>query len=78
MAHLAAGVVVETKADNSPVTIADRESEEIILEGLARVAPGVPVVSEEAAAAGHVPATGDTFFLVDPLDGTKPFIRGSP
>lgn len=78
MAHFKAGVAAETKADNSPVTVADRESEDIILAGLARVAPGVPVVSEEAAAAGHTPSTGDTFFLVDPLDGTKPFIRGNP
>jgi 3'(2'), 5'-bisphosphate nucleotidase len=78
MAHLAAGVVPETKADNSPVTIADRQAEEIVLEGLARVAPGVPVVSEEAAAMGIVPLTGTTYFLVDPLDGTKPFIRGEP
>ncbi len=78
MAHFATGVAVETKRDKSPVTVADHQSEAIILEGLARVAPGIPVVSEEAAAAGHVPATGDSFFLVDPLDGTKPYIRGSP
>ena len=77
MAHFSTGVAVETKADNSPVTIADRQSEAIILEGLARVAPGVPVVSEEAAAEGRVPATEGSFFLVDPLDGTKPYIRGS-
>ncbi len=78
MAHFGAGVAVEIKADNSPVTVADRQSEDIILQGLARVAPGVPAVSEEAAAAGHVPLTGNAYFLVDPLDGTKPFIRGSP
>ena len=78
MAHLAAGVVAKTKADKSPVTVADEESEAIILEGLARAAPGIPVVSEEAAAAGHIPAVGGTFFLVDPLDGTKPFIRREP
>jgi 3'(2'), 5'-bisphosphate nucleotidase len=78
MAHFAAGVEAEIKADKSPVTIADRQSEAIILDGLARVAPGVPVVSEEAAAGGIVPATGTTYFLVDPLDGTKPFIRREP
>ena len=78
MAHFTAGVTAETKADRSPVTVADRESEEIILAALARVAPGVPAVSEEAAAVGNIPTTGDSFFLVDPLDGTKPFIRGSP
>lgn len=78
MAHFAAGVAATKKADKSPVTVADRQSEEIILDGLARVAPGVPVVSEEAAADGKVPQIGRTFFLVDPLDGTKPFIRREP
>src|SRR5262245_35508090 len=78
VAHFAAGVVATAKADNSPVTVADRQAEEIILEGLAHVAPGVPVVSEEAAAAGKIPAIGHTFFLVDPLDGTKSFIRRDP
>jgi 3'(2'), 5'-bisphosphate nucleotidase len=78
MAHFGTGVAVETKADKSPVTVADRQSEDIILEGLARVAPGVAVVSEEAAAAGNIPAASNLYFLVDPLDGTKPFIRGSP
>jgi 3'(2'), 5'-bisphosphate nucleotidase len=78
MAYFVAGVVVQTKPDKSPVTVADQESEAIILEGLARAAPGVAVVSEEAAAAGHIPAVGGTFFLVDPLDGTKPFIRREP
>ncbi len=78
MAHFAAGVEATTKADKSPVTVADQDSEAIILEGLARTAPGVAVVSEEAAAAGHIPAVGGTFFLVDPLDGTKPFIRREP
>jgi 3'(2'), 5'-bisphosphate nucleotidase len=71
-------VTAERKADNSPVTIADRESEEIILEGLARVAPGIAVVSEEAASAGRFPVLSETFFLVDPLDGTKPFLRREP
>jgi 3'(2'), 5'-bisphosphate nucleotidase len=78
MAYFVAGVGATTKADSSPVTIADQESEEIILEGLARAAPGVVVVSEEAAAAGRIPAIGATYFLVDPLDGTKSFLRREP
>lgn len=78
MAHLAAGVEATRKADNSPVTIADRESEDVILESLVRLAPGVQVISEEAASAGHAPPPADTFFLVDPLDGTKPFLRREP
>ena len=76
MAHRKSGVAVEAKADQSPVTIADRQSEEIILEALARVAPGIPVIAEEAVTAGRIPPIDDAFFLVDPLDGTKGFIRG--
>lgn len=78
MAHFAAGVVATTKADNTPVTVADRDSEAIILDGLARIEPGVAVVSEEAVAGGNIPAIGHTFFLVDPLDGTKAFVRRGP
>jgi 3'(2'),5'-bisphosphate nucleotidase len=65
---------VRQKADLSPVTQADQAAEAFILEELARVAPGIAVVAEESAAAGHVPAVGEEFFLVDPLDGTKEFI----
>ena len=60
----------------APSPIADHQSEEIILEALARVAPGIPVIAEEAVTAGRIPPIGGTFFLVDPLDGTKGFIRG--
>jgi 3'(2'), 5'-bisphosphate nucleotidase len=78
VAHFAAGVVVETKADTTPVTIADHEAEEVLTQALHRTAPGIPVIAEEAVAAGRVPATPDAFFLVDPLDGTRAFIKGSP
>lgn len=64
---------VEAKADGTPVTIADRYAEAIILEALAKAFPGVPVVAEEEACAGRVPEVGDLFFLVDPLDGTRGF-----
>lgn len=70
------GFDVETKRDASPVTEADRAAELIILAALARAAPGVPVIAEEEVAAGRIPAHGDTYFLVDPLDGTKEFVRG--
>lgn len=71
-----AGVSVEKKIDHSPVTEADREAERIITAALGRVAPGVPVVAEEAASEGRIPAVAGTFFLVDPLDGTREFVRG--
>ena len=71
-----AGFDVEHKRDSSPVTEADRAAELIILAALARAAPGIPVIAEEEVAAGRIPAHGDTYFLVDPLDGTKEFVRG--
>jgi 3'(2'), 5'-bisphosphate nucleotidase len=70
------GFDVEAKRDSSPVTEADRAAELIILAALARAAAGVPVVAEEEVAAGRIPAHDDTYFLVDPLDGTKEFVRG--
>lgn len=75
MTHYANNVTATQKDDKSPVTIADHDAEKIILEGLARVAPEIPVISEEQAAAGHIPEIADRFFLVDPLDGTKEFLN---
>ncbi|WP_420836881.1 3'(2'),5'-bisphosphate nucleotidase CysQ [Aquabacter cavernae] len=65
---------VEQKADASSVTQADTRAEAVILDGLARLAPGVPVVAEEQVAAGHCPRATPLFFLVDPLDGTREFV----
>ncbi|MFG1395731.1 3'(2'),5'-bisphosphate nucleotidase CysQ [Roseixanthobacter pseudopolyaromaticivorans] len=65
---------VSQKADASQVTQADRDAEALILDGLARLHPGVPIVAEEEAAAGRTPHAGERFFLVDPLDGTKEFV----
>jgi 3'(2'), 5'-bisphosphate nucleotidase len=73
--HFCGASVVEYKSDASPVTAADREAEALILEALRAVAPDIPVVAEEEAAAGRVPAVGAAFFLVDPLDGTKEFVK---
>jgi len=63
-----------TKGDGSPVTLADTAAEAVILAGLRRLAPDVPVVAEEEVSAGRVPEIGERFFLVDPLDGTREFI----
>jgi 3'(2'), 5'-bisphosphate nucleotidase len=65
---------VTQKGDASPVTQADQKAEAVILAGLASLVPGVPVVAEEAVAAGQIPDVAERFFLVDPLDGTKEFI----
>jgi 3'(2'), 5'-bisphosphate nucleotidase len=70
----AAAINVDYKTDSSPVTDADRCAEDVILKRLAEVAPGAPVLSEEASAAGRDFVPGAEFFLVDPLDGTKEFI----
>lgn len=73
MRHYAAGVAVELKPDASPVTVADREAEAVLLDGLGQAARGVPVIAEESAAFNTTPAPGTAFFLVDPLDGTREF-----
>lgn len=69
-------LAVKEKADFSPVTAADMAAQTVILDGLAKLLPGIPVVSEELAdrqpAIGH----GESFILVDPLDGTREFIAG--
>lgn len=70
--------VVRQKMDGSPVTAADEAAEALILEELAKLLPGVPVISEEAVGRGHIPALDETFVLVDPLDGTREFIAGRP
>ncbi len=75
MAHYNGGFQVFTKADDSPVTAADRDAEAVLLEALARIAPDIPVVAEESVSEGRVPVIGERFFLVDPLDGTKEFIN---
>ena len=78
MRHFAAGVAVETKADTTPVTSPITRPRRCCSKGLQQAAPGVPVIAEEAVAAGRMPAIGDAFFLVDPLDGTRAFIKRSP
>jgi 3'(2'), 5'-bisphosphate nucleotidase len=71
------GCEVVEKADGSPVTVADRNAEAIILERLAAAFPDIPVLAEEEAAAGRIPALGNRFFCVDPLDGTRGFVQRS-
>ena len=75
LAVYATNFEVRGKSDTSPVTAADERAEAIILAALAKLTPSIPIVSEEAAAAGTIPAVGESFWLVDPLDGTKEFIN---
>ncbi|MGJ8590745.1 MAG: 3'(2'),5'-bisphosphate nucleotidase CysQ, partial [Yoonia sp.] len=64
---------VKTKSDESPVTIADEAADKIISDGLRAAFPDVMLVTEEQSETHS--ARGDTFLIVDPLDGTKEFIN---
>lgn len=67
---------VETKADRSPLTAADRAAHSVITRGLAHLTPDVPVWSEESAMADFAErARWPWFWLVDPLDGTTEFVK---
>ena len=75
----ARGFETLTKADESPVTEADRIAEALVIAEIERLTPVFPIVAEERMAEGTVPAfEGRTFWLIDALDGTKEFVkRGS-
>ena len=68
-------IEVDEKSDGSPVTAADRAADAVIVPALRKLTPEIPVVSEESVDAGDIPdVSGGTFWLVDPLDGTKEYI----
>ena len=68
------GINPDYKEDGSPVTLADRRSEEILVTGLRKIAPKIPIISEENAES-HKLKDNREYFLVDPLDGTKEFLE---
>ncbi|CAN0526826.1 unnamed protein product, partial [Laminaria digitata] len=69
---------IRHKGDNSPVTAADERAEALILPALRDLLPGTPAIGEEAVSQGNAEtAAGDVFWLVDPVDGTKEFLRRS-
>jgi 3'(2'), 5'-bisphosphate nucleotidase len=72
----AQGATVVHKADDSPVTEADRAAEELLRAALLRLEPDAPIVGEEGVAQGDAPAPARRFWLIDPLDGTRDFIAG--
>jgi 3'(2'), 5'-bisphosphate nucleotidase len=77
-AHCDTPVAADRKADGSPVTIADHASEAVLIAGLRRLAPDIPILSEEQVAKGIVTdLSGGTFWCVDPLDGTKEYLGRS-
>lgn len=73
MAHYETVIPFELKSDRTPVTAADLAANRVIVDGLRRWDRGVPIVSEEGVPAHAV--TDATFWLVDPIDGTKEFLR---
>lgn len=75
MAVYQGAIDVRAKADASPVTEADERAEAFIVPALRALAPGIPVVAEEMAARGQADAIASSFWLVDPLDGTREFIN---
>jgi 3'(2'), 5'-bisphosphate nucleotidase len=66
---------VTLKKDASPLTEADRVSHEFLLEHLMPLMPGLPVISEESHEAASSPAPKGRYWLIDPLDGTKEFLK---
>jgi histidinol phosphatase-like enzyme (inositol monophosphatase family) len=75
LAYFGGRPAVEWKADGTPVTAADREAERAMREVIARVFPDHGVLGEEE---GEVPGTAGVRWIIDPLDGTKTFVRGVP
>src|SRR5258708_3560042 len=73
--HYRSGVAVERKGDGSPVTLADREAERAARAWIAERFPGDAIVGEEF---GEQPGTSGRTWLLDPIDGTKTFVRGVP
>lgn len=72
----ASSFAVQAKEDRSPLTAADLRAQEVLLAGLGRIAPGVPVLSEETESAPPAKrAAWEWLWVVDPLDGTREFIQ---
>src|SRR5512138_2819956 len=76
--HFRRGVTAELKADRSPVTVADRESEQAIFDVIRAAFPGHALMGEETGAHAGAGAGVRTRWIVDPLDGTRGFTRGEP
>ncbi|HYF65783.1 MAG TPA: inositol monophosphatase family protein [Herpetosiphonaceae bacterium] len=75
LAYFNAGVAVQTKADSTPVTLADQEAEQVIRERIARSFPSHAIIGEEG---GETAGDAAYRWIIDPIDGTKTFIHGVP
>jgi 3'(2'), 5'-bisphosphate nucleotidase len=74
MAVYATNFEVRWKADASPVSEADEAAEALLVPGVEKLLPGVPILAEEAVSRDGLVEVGDEFVLIDPLDGTKEFV----
>ena len=71
-----AGFSVQRKDDNSPLTLADLESQRVLIDGLARITPDIPILSEESAQAPWADRRAwRELWVIDPLDGTREFVK---
>src|SRR4051812_19540397 len=69
------GLNIEVKGDGTPVTEGDKAAEQFIRERIAALDPGAAIIGEEE---GSTPGTSGTTWIIDPIDGTKGFMRGVP
>lgn len=77
LAHFQTGLTAERKADNSPVTVADRAAEQMLRRLILNRWPGHALIGEEFGHEGHSDTSGYTW-IIDPIDGTKSFVSGVP
>ena len=68
---------VDIKDDDTPVTKADLAANKVLTDGLKKLFPEIPIVSEEDKSSLNIPKTNKVFWLIDPLDGTKDFLNGT-
>jgi 3'(2'), 5'-bisphosphate nucleotidase len=73
--HYQSDIQVDYKSDASPVTAADQESNDYIVDALSQLTPTIPIIAEESAEQAEIDRLETRFWLVDPLDGTKEFIN---
>jgi 3'(2'), 5'-bisphosphate nucleotidase len=76
LGHFLTGCASQTKKDGSIVTIADTQAEALIISRLKSAYPNTSILGEESHASGAKPDLGDTYFCVDPIDGTRQFASG--
>ena len=69
-------ISIEYKSDNSPLTLADKKSHEYICKSLKKLSPNIPILSEEGSQTSYKERKQwSSFWLIDPIDGTKEFIK---